>query len=178
MTNHDFKNIKPLSRNEFLSLKLTGNRYKLKKILKVEDHPKTPFAQSLAVLTQDFKLWNVRDLAAYWANSKRDYPDFDHIVATPFNWMYLYCVKHGFRDGLPEAYVNIYGKDSLRLSPEAAEERMLQYPKLSGEPLANWLEENPITIKGNKVKNGFHRIAAMIHHEINDGYIPIHAIST
>lgn len=145
-----------INKRRFLKLRLRGNSKWFHGVLSKKNHLKRPFAESMAILTNDFKLWEVGEIVEYW----QGVGSIEHRL-NEINWMYHHCLQYGFRRNIPPKCVNIYGADKVRVQPSAAAVNISQYELLNDEELASWLKCNPIVVSKRTVHDGFHRIAAM-----------------
>ena len=142
-------------------------------ILKIKNHPKIPYTDSIRVLTDNFRLSKISDIIEFWKNKDVYTKELNDI-----NWMYIYCMKYGFLKNLDKRNINIYGDfrwttRPYNLTRKQADEYLSKLDKMTDEELGLFLLENPFNIyKNNVLDDGTHRCCAMIGRIIrNDKYI-------
>lgn len=133
-------------------------------VLENPQNTKNPYAKSIKLLTNNFQIYKIGDLIDYWKSV--DYS----IVSSKLNeqnWMYVYCIRYGFRKNLLEKDINIYFNGPKK-TPEEAKQHLLNLTPMSSEDISHFLSNSPIVAQNGKVINGFHRTCAMIGRLIDD----------
>ena len=157
--------MKILSKEEFLNVRLISKVDP--NILKIKDHPKTPYVTSLKIFTNNFTLERVEDIVNYWKKH-----DFDSKELNDLNWMYVYCMKYGFLKNLDVKNINIYGSwkwttRNYNLTREEADNYLSKLEPMTKEEIELFLK-TPIEIKNNIIEDGTHRCCSMIGRLVRD----------